>query len=205
LVVRACHALCLSLAGTTKQAAQAVTTFLRLVDEEDRKVRLMGVAFECAMMFAALSEVVSGRITMGQRILKRRTTDDGPVSIAMRSAVETLLHRAKTPSFQESTEDAVAVLRERGFGGYARYLEIAAAAIDDQLAGGEAVTLTPSELRVLRYLAAGLPPKEIAVEMERSVYTIQTHIQNLTEKLGTRGRGGAIAAARRLGLLEGTS
>ena len=77
--------------------------------------------------------------------------------------------------------------------------------IDDRLGGSQSVTLTPSELRILRYLAAGLPPKEIAVEMDRSVYTIQTHIQNLTEKLGAHGRAGAISAARRLGLIDGAA
>jgi DNA-binding NarL/FixJ family response regulator len=62
--------------------------------------------------------------------------------------------------------------------------------------------LTPAELRVIRDLAAGLTPKQIADEMGRSVYTVQTHIQNVIDKFGCHGRAEAIAAARRNGLLS---
>jgi DNA-binding NarL/FixJ family response regulator len=55
---------------------------------------------------------------------------------------------------------------------------------------------------VLRDLAAGLTPKQIAAEMGRSVFTVQTHIQNVIDKFGCHGRAEAIAAARRSGLLS---
>ena len=53
-----------------------------------------------------------------------------------------------------------------------------------------------------RDLAAGLTPKHIAAEMGRSVYTVQTHIQNVIDKFGCHGRAEALAAARRIGLLN---
>jgi DNA-binding CsgD family transcriptional regulator len=37
--------------------------------------------------------------------------------------------------------------------------------------------------------------------MGRSVLTVQTHIQNIIKKFGGHGRSGAIATARRMGLL----
>ena len=64
------------------------------------------------------------------------------------------------------------------------------------------VVLTPAEVRVIRDLAAGLTPKQIAADMGRSVYTVQTHIQNVIDKFGCHGRAEAIAAARRSGLLR---
>jgi DNA-binding NarL/FixJ family response regulator len=93
-------------------------------------------------------------------------------------------------------------MRSAGFGGYARYLVLAQERFNVGSESEESIKLTPSELRILRLLAAGMAPKDVATEMGRSVFTVQTHIQNLIEKLGAHGRAEAIATARRIGLLE---
>lgn len=206
LIVRGAHALCLALAGTSKQSGQAVSELAALLDKEADASPSMGAAMmECALVFAVLGEIVSGRLTSAQRLLKRPAIDDSRVPSTMRTAAETLLRMAKNSSFEASLEHEISILRDCGFGGYARYIELVSALLEQRRGSDQSVTLTPSELRIIRYLAAGLAPKDIAAEMDRSVYTIQTHIQNLTEKLGTHGRAEAIAAARRLGFLEGTS
>jgi LuxR family transcriptional regulator, maltose regulon positive regulatory protein len=206
LVVRGAHALCLALAGMSKAAGECITVFNRIMEEQVEGQKISGAAtIECALAFSVLSETVSGRLTSAQRMLKRSPLDDGMIPAAMRDGAETLVRRAKSQTFDGSLDSSIGILRERGFGGYARYLEIVAGVVEERRLGDESVTLTPSELRILRYLAAGLSPKEIAAEMDRSVYTVQTHIQNLTEKLGTHGRAGAIAAARRLGIIGGSS
>lgn len=63
-------------------------------------------------------------------------------------------------------------------------------------------TLTSAELRVLRALASGLGPREIAAESGQSLHTVRTHVANAIAKLGVSGRREAIAAAARSGLLS---
>jgi LuxR family transcriptional regulator, maltose regulon positive regulatory protein len=62
--------------------------------------------------------------------------------------------------------------------------------------------LSPSELRVLRYLPTNLRRPEIARELYVSVHTVNTHIRNIYSKLGARDRSSAVQAARELRLLS---
>jgi LuxR family maltose regulon positive regulatory protein len=62
--------------------------------------------------------------------------------------------------------------------------------------------LSPSELRVLRYLPTNLTRPEIARELYVSVNTINTHIRNIYSKLGARDRSSAVGHARELRLLS---
>jgi LuxR family maltose regulon positive regulatory protein len=62
--------------------------------------------------------------------------------------------------------------------------------------------LSPSELRVLRYLPTNLTRPEIAQELYVSINTVNTHIRNIYSKLGARDRSSAIQCARRLRLLS---
>ena len=61
--------------------------------------------------------------------------------------------------------------------------------------------LSPSELRVLRYLPTNLTRPEIASELYISVNTVNTHIRNIYSKLGARDRSSAVRRARELRLL----
>jgi LuxR family maltose regulon positive regulatory protein len=63
--------------------------------------------------------------------------------------------------------------------------------------------LSPSELRVLRYLPTNLTRPEIARELYVSVNTVNTHIRNVYSKLGARDRSSAVQRARELRLLSG--
>jgi LuxR family transcriptional regulator, maltose regulon positive regulatory protein len=62
--------------------------------------------------------------------------------------------------------------------------------------------LSPSELRVLRYLPTNMTRPEIARELYVSVNTVNTHIRNIYAKLGARGRSSAVQRARDLRLLS---
>jgi LuxR family maltose regulon positive regulatory protein len=61
--------------------------------------------------------------------------------------------------------------------------------------------LSPSELRVLRYLPTNLTRPEIAQELYVSINTVNTHIRNIYSKLGARDRSSAVQQARELRLL----
>ncbi len=62
--------------------------------------------------------------------------------------------------------------------------------------------LSPSELRVLRYLPTNMTRPEIARELYVSINTVNTHIRNIYSKLGARGRSSAVQRARDLRLLS---
>jgi LuxR family maltose regulon positive regulatory protein len=61
--------------------------------------------------------------------------------------------------------------------------------------------LSPSELRVLRYLPTNLTRPEIARELYVSINTVNTHIRNIYSKLGAGDRSSAVQRARQLRLL----
>ena len=62
--------------------------------------------------------------------------------------------------------------------------------------------LSPSELKVLRYLPTNLSRLEIARELSVSVNTVNTHIRNIYAKLGAQDRSSAVQRARDLRLLS---
>ena len=62
-------------------------------------------------------------------------------------------------------------------------------------------TLTRKELRILKHLETGASNREIAGSLFVSEGTLKWHLHNVYRKLECRNRSGAIAAARRQGLL----
>ena len=61
--------------------------------------------------------------------------------------------------------------------------------------------LSPSELRVLRFLPTNLTRPEIAGSLHVSVNTVNTHIRSIYSKLGATDRSSAVRQARELRLL----
>ncbi|HEY6786435.1 MAG TPA: LuxR C-terminal-related transcriptional regulator, partial [Trebonia sp.] len=70
---------------------------------------------------------------------------------------------------------------------------------EPSLAGIE--QLSPSELRVLRYLPTNLSRPDIARELSVSVNTVNTHIRNIYAKLQAQDRSSAVRRAREMRLL----
>jgi LuxR family transcriptional regulator, maltose regulon positive regulatory protein len=63
--------------------------------------------------------------------------------------------------------------------------------------------LSPSELRVLRYLPTNLSRSEIASQLSVSVNTVNTHIRNIYTKLQAQDRSSAVRRAREMRLFSG--
>jgi LuxR family maltose regulon positive regulatory protein len=63
-------------------------------------------------------------------------------------------------------------------------------------------TLSPSELRVLRYLPTNLTRPDIARELCVSINTVNTHVRNVYSKLGAHDRSSAVQRGRELRLLS---
>jgi LuxR family maltose regulon positive regulatory protein len=72
---------------------------------------------------------------------------------------------------------------------------------EDPPAPQQAEQLSPSELKVLRYLPTNLSRPEIAAELSVSVNTVSTHIRSIYAKLGADDRSAAVRCARELRLL----
>jgi LuxR family transcriptional regulator, maltose regulon positive regulatory protein len=75
-------------------------------------------------------------------------------------------------------------------------------AAKDQFSSPPSEELSPSELRVLRYLPTNLSRPEIASELSLSVNTVNTHVRNIYAKLQARDRSSAVQRARELRLLS---
>ncbi len=75
-------------------------------------------------------------------------------------------------------------------------------AAKDQSSSPPTEELTPTELRVLRYLPTNLSRPEIASELSVSVNTVNTHVRNIYAKLQARDRSSAVQRARELRLLS---
>jgi LuxR family maltose regulon positive regulatory protein len=75
-------------------------------------------------------------------------------------------------------------------------------AAQDQSSSPQTEELSPSELRVLRYLPTNLSRPEIASELSVSVNTVNTHVRNIYAKLQARDRSSAVQRARELRLLS---
>jgi DNA-binding NarL/FixJ family response regulator len=65
--------------------------------------------------------------------------------------------------------------------------------------------LTKRELDVLRALAAGSSPTDIAGELDISPKTVSNHVQNIFAKLGVHSRAQAVARAYELSLVGGSA
>ena len=67
---------------------------------------------------------------------------------------------------------------------------------------GRGVRLTAREREVLRLLADGLAPTQIAVTLGITPKTVATHVEHIYVKLGVHTRAQAVASAFRLSMVE---
>jgi len=75
-------------------------------------------------------------------------------------------------------------------------------AVEETKTGFTSEKLTPREQEVLRLVALGYTNQQIAVELNISIKTVETHRANLTAKLGVKRRVDLVRQARELGLLD---
>ncbi|MGR4065998.1 MAG: LuxR C-terminal-related transcriptional regulator [Vulcanimicrobiaceae bacterium] len=195
------YALSLSLDEESSRSSEAVSKVRDLLEKAPAN-SIGAVFFDFGRLFAALAETFAGRHTSAKKLLKRISTSG---RIATSYAYETVVaveraHRANG-CVGESFTDYLALIDVAGFGGYSKCL----AAVNDyhnlRHSQEPRVRLTESERRILALLASGLAPKEIASELDRSVLTVQTHIQNIIAKFDCHGRSEAIALAQRQRLI----
>jgi LuxR family maltose regulon positive regulatory protein len=160
-------------------------------------------AVALARMLCAIAEAIDGRITQSERLARGIVRRVDPVAtLAARTAEAfAIARRAGGTDGSSQLREAARGLVTFGYGDVAHLLEACVAELQGKAASDSADSLTPAERDVLRQLADGSSPKEIAARDGRSVYTIQAHVANIIAKLGCHGRNEAIAVARRKGWL----
>jgi DNA-binding NarL/FixJ family response regulator len=67
---------------------------------------------------------------------------------------------------------------------------------------GQSPPLTPRELEILRMVAAGRSPREVAAELVISPKTVASHLQRIITKLSVHSRAQAVARAYELGVVH---
>jgi DNA-binding NarL/FixJ family response regulator len=55
------------------------------------------------------------------------------------------------------------------------------------------VSITSAEVKVLTMMRQGLTNREIALRLDRSVFTVKTHVEHILAKTGARNRAHACA------------
>jgi len=77
----------------------------------------------------------------------------------------------------------------------------AVARVEGEEGAGGDPPLTARETQVVRLLAGGQSPREIAAELRISLATVRTHIRNVLRKLGVHGATQAVTFALRRGFI----
>jgi PAS domain S-box-containing protein len=117
---------------------------------------------------------------------KEKSGFEGNISYKIEALVLPALHKIEREPSADLRNTYVALLREqliqltKGFGNEldARFLR-----------------LTRTELKICRLIQSGYATKDIAVEMNLSVETVQSHRKNIRQKLGIKGRKIGLYAA----------
>jgi ATP/maltotriose-dependent transcriptional regulator MalT len=154
-------------------------------------------------VFCALAEVANARPTQADRILRRLHVSDE----IEKTAVDIAKGMVKAfgnfdPMGCDDVTRLIASLADLGYGDVAGILKAAYLELSRRrYKSARRDILTRAECDVLRMLAAGSVPKEIAAETTRSVHTVRVHIANAIQKLDCRGRMEAIVTARHLGII----
>jgi DNA-binding CsgD family transcriptional regulator len=188
------------------EAIDRATTVTTLLNERNRRGSAEAHAtltlINIARVLLALAHALSLRSRAASDILGELAQRD-PKPIA---AVQSLAWAARTLNriVQGAAERAVldrdiANVREHGLGGYANLL----AALPVQISGNAVAfgTLTKTEMQMLRLIARGGTMKAVAVQLNRSPDTVETHIRAVLRKLGCKTRNEAVALARDHGII----
>jgi ATP/maltotriose-dependent transcriptional regulator MalT len=198
-------ALFLALDGKRQPSISVTTRVTELVDgiETEGLFSLRSIAV--AKLYCGIAEALNGRSTHADRIVRQvtNTTDDIVVTLmaGISDEVIAVMHwrRRYDKAALSAMLDRLASL---GYTHVSLLLESVWKVLEARKPDVEIGRLTQAEGAVLRLLAEGFSPKEIAARRGCSVNTIRAHTANSITKLRCNGRSEAIALGRRLGLLD---
>jgi two-component system NarL family response regulator len=178
----------LTVVGHAKDGQEAIERFRALQPDVTIMDLAMPVMDGVQAIAAIRNESPSARIVV-------LTTYDGDESI-----YRALENGAKGYLLKDcSTADLLDAVRTVHAGGVHVSAQAASRLADRAMAGP---ALSPREIEVLRWIAAGKSNKEIATLLFISEGTVKTHVLSIHEKLGVSGRTDAVVTAIKRGILR---
>ncbi|HZY99600.1 MAG TPA: LuxR C-terminal-related transcriptional regulator [Candidatus Baltobacteraceae bacterium] len=155
-----------------------------------------------AFLYCAVATSMAKRLSVAERILRKIPQDDAVTALLFAVGGAFLNAVRNRGTIRESDiSDRMHDLALAGYGDVSNLLRAVGNVIASR-AESDPPRLSPAEVSVLRMLNAGLGTKEIAGRTGRSVFTVRAHVANAIARLGCHGRTEAIAAARRLGVID---
>jgi DNA-binding CsgD family transcriptional regulator len=148
-----------------------------------------------------ISDCVSPRAFRRQEIFSeyyRRIGIDHAMAVpvvASRGLVMSYVLNRKGRDFSDGERNLLDAMRPALANLY-RFATIAARSLESQSAGDAAQALTPRQLEVLRWVAAGKSDRQVADIHGTSVRTVQKHLQNAYVALGVENRTAAVSRLR---------
>ena len=115
--------------------------------------------------------------------------------IASRGLVMSYVLNRKGLDFSDAERNLLDAMRPALANLY-RFATIAAGARAAETAGDAAEALTPRQLEVLRWVAAGKSDRQVAAILGTSVRTVQKHLENAYVALGVENRTAAVSRLR---------
>lgn len=156
-------------------------------------------SYEMSRAVCALTEVLCGRTVAAMRLLHAKPRTQTPLSDAFLGLAAAVVREMRGGALGTAWHSHLEGISRHHHGGDARAIKMAfATRIHERRPESP---LTPTELRVLRLVAAGNKPKEIASETGCSVHTVRGHLQRIIAKFGCSGREQAIRIAQSRDLL----
>lgn len=192
--LRHCEAWLLFAEGRSEEARALIAPLVPHADAHDR-----GRRFVSLQMLSGAIELARGDQGAADRAIWRamRTAKAGGLvhtvvrhGWAVRPLVASYLNRQQPDAYSEFCEKIAASL--------GLCVDGEDGASDPPLA----VQLTAREKEILGLMDSGRPVTEISSELALSNATIKWHIRNIYDKLGVRNRSGAVALARKMGLID---
>lgn len=182
------------------EALVLVARALSLIEETETDLPHAARQNEIARLLCAVVESFANRRVNAERIVRTRGLAAGPMIAALRAVAMSVIRLGPSSSTDELSEN-LEQLGDAGLGGLSRILAVAVNRWQAEAKAPE--VLTSAQIKILEALAAGRTPKDIARETGRSLFTVQTHIQNVIRRLGCSGRNEALSVARSRGILNG--
>ena len=152
---------------------------------------LLAVAHALSLRSRATTKILSD--------LEKSDPKPIPAVTCLAQAARTINRIAQGVVERDALEGDLVKVREQGLGGYADLF----AALPVGVTGCAAAfgTLTKTEMQMLRLIARGGTMKAIALGLNRSPDTVETHIRAILRKLGCKSRNEAVALARDHGIV----
>lgn len=198
-------ALFLALDAKRAASSAAAREARDLVDCVDSSSLFSARSVATAVAYCAVAESLNGKISHAERAARRIGFgfDDPVVSLVAEATVAVV---SSVRNGRHNGDREIEVLLEKltplGYAHFSKLLNSVLKAVREANKDAGHDPLTVTERDIMRLLADGLSPKEIAGSRGCSVNTIRTHVANVITKLRCNGRVQAIALSRKAGILD---